>query len=119
MYEPGNGYTNLQNITIIANVGLPIVEEMFAGNDIDLSSSSTKVFVDENIIENPILSSYYWTMNRYNLSDVRIVSPSGGLNYNNPSSTLGVRPVIYLKSGTSTITFTGGEGTPNSPYVLQ
>ena len=36
-----------------------------------------------------------------------------------PTSANGVRAVIYLKSGTSAITFTGGEGTSNSPYELQ
>ena len=119
MYENGNSYTVPQSTTITANVGLPTIGEIFSGNDIDLSTSSTKTFVDVNTIENPTISNYYWTMNRYSSSSVRYVDYGGGLYYGGPASAAGVRAVIYLKSGTSAITFTKGEGTPNSPYVLQ
>ena len=119
MYENGNSYTVPQSTTITANVGLPTIGEIFSGNDIDLSTSSTKTFVDVNTIENPTISNYYWTMNRYSSSSVRYVDYGGGLYCGGPASAVGVRAVIYLKSGTSAITFTKGEGTPNSPYVLQ
>ena len=119
MYELANSYTVPQSTTITANIGLPTVGEMFSGNDIDLSTSSTKTFVDVNTIENPTVSSYYWTMNRYSSYYVRHVKYNGYLGTGSPSNTYGVRAVIYLKSGTSAITFTGGEGTPNSPYELQ
>ncbi len=112
-------YKDVQDETLEASVGLPIVGEMFSGNDIDLSTSSIKTFVDVNTIENPTTSDYYWTMNRYSSSDVRNVNYNGLLLDLSPSNNSGVRAVIYLKSGTSAITFTGGEGTPNSPYVLQ
>ena len=116
MYTYGDSYTVPQNTTITANIGLPTVGEMFSGNDIDLSTSSTKEFVDVSTIENPTISYYYWTMNRSSSSNVRYVSGLGSLS---PAATCGVRAVIYLKSGTSAITFTKGEGTPNSPYTLQ
>ena len=119
MYESANSYTVPQSTTITANIGLPTVGEMFSGNDIDLSTSSTKTFVDVNTIENPIAAISYWTMNRNSSSHVRCVSDYGHLYYYSPTNAGGVRAVIYLKSGTSAITFTGGEGTPNSPYVLQ
>ena len=119
MYEDGNSYTVPQSTTITANVGLPTVGEMFSGNDIDLSTSSTKTFVDVNTIENPIVSKYYWTMNRYSSSSVHNVDLSGPLYNNGPTLASGVRAVIYLKSGTSSINFSGGEGTAQSPYVLQ
>ena len=119
MYENGNSYTVPQSTTITANVGLPTIGEIFSGNDIDLSTSSTKTFVDVNTIENPTISNYYWTMNRYSSSNVRYVYYIGYLGSNSVSNAYGVRAVIYLKSGTSAITFTGGEGTPNSPYTLQ
>ena len=119
MYEAGNSYIVPQSTTINANVGLPTVGEMFSGNDIDLDTSSAKTFVDVGTIENPTASYYYWTMNRYSSSSVRYVSYDGYLINYSPSNAYGVRAVIYLKSGTSAITFTGGEGTPNSPYVLQ
>ncbi|HIS91169.1 MAG TPA: hypothetical protein IAC20_05915 [Candidatus Faecisoma merdavium] len=114
----GQNYEDVQDETLQASVGLPTVGEMFSGNDIDLSTSSTKIFVDVNTIENPTVSSYYWTMNRYSSSYVRYVHNYGYLNSISVTSTNGVRAVIYLKSGTSAITFTGGEGTAQSPYEL-
>ncbi len=118
MYEDGNSYTVPAATTISVNVGLPTVGEMFSGNDIDLSNSSTKTFVDVATIENSTASSYYWTMNRYSSSYVRFVSVNGLLSNDNPSNGYGVRAVLYLKSGTSALTFTGGEGTPQNPYTL-
>ena len=115
-YPGGASYTDVQDETLSASVGLPTVGEMFSGNDIDMGS--TKTFVDVATIENPTVSSYYWTMNRYSSSNVRIVN-FNGVNSYNPTDTYGVRAVIYLKSGTSALTFTGGEGTAESPYELQ
>ena len=118
MYESGNSYAVPQSTTITASIGLPTVGEMFSGNDIEVTTGSKK-FVDVNTIENPFVSAYYWTMNRYSSSYVREVYSNGTLSYSNPPLSHGIRAVIYLKSGTSTITFSTGEGTPNSPYVLQ
>ena len=118
-YLDGANYEDVQDETLEASVGLPTVGEMFSGNDIDLSTSSTKTFVDINTIENPTASNFYWTMNRFSSSNVRRVNRNGALVSSSVSSTGGVRAVIYLKLGTSAITFTGGEGTPNSPYILQ
>ena len=118
MYESGNSYAVPQSTTITASIGLPTVGEMFSGNDIEVTTGS-KIFVDVNTIENPFVSAYYWTMNRYSSSYVRDVYSNGTLSYSNPPLSHGIRAVIYLKSGTSTITFSTGEGTPNSPYVLQ
>ncbi len=118
-YPDWANYENVKDETLEVSVGLPTVGEMFSGNDIDLSTSSTKTFVDVNTIENPTASSYYWTMNRYSSSGVRYAAADGHVGDSSLSSGTGVRAVIYLKSGTSSITFTGGEGTPNSPYVLQ
>ena len=118
-YPSGANYTDIQDETLSANVGLPTVGEMFSGNDIDLSTSSTKRFVNVGTIENPTVSSIYWTMNRYSSSDVRRVNNYGTLNNNSPTDTFGARAVIYLKSGTSALTFTGGEGTAEQPYELQ
>ncbi len=120
MYEMGDNYTVPQATTITANVGLPTIGEIFSGNDIDLSISSTKTFVDVTIIENPTVSIGYWTMNRYDSSYyVHRVSYFG--NYLSVSVLVssGVRPTIYLKSGTSALTFTAGEGTAQEPYELQ
>ena len=119
-YVPGTGqnYKDVQDETLSANVGLPTVGEMFSGNDIDLSRSSTKTFVNVATIENPTVLDDYWTMNRYSSISVRIVD-NNGMNYSSPSNGFGVRAVIYLKSGTSALTFTGGEGTAEQPYELQ
>ena len=118
IYGAGNNYTVPAATTITASVGLPTVGEMFSGNDIDLSTSSTKTFVDVVTIENSTISSLYWTMNRYSSSVVRYVDYDGYLGSSDPSNSGGVRAVLYLKSGTSALTFTGGEGTPQSPYTL-
>ena len=118
-YSSGANYEDVQDETLEASVGLPTVGEMFSGNDIDLSTSSAKTFVDVNTIENPTASSGYSTMNRFRSPYVRRVHSDGSLSSSSVSSASGVRAVIYLKSGTSAITFTGGEGTPNSPYELQ
>ncbi len=111
----GQNYEDVQDETLQASVGLPTVGEMFSGNDIDLITSSTKIFVDVNTIENPTVSSDYWTMNRYSSSSVRYVYSNGLLSSNSPSLAYGVRAVIYLKNNLS---FTGGNGTAQNPYTL-
>ncbi len=117
----GQNYEDVQDETMEANVGLPTVGEMFSGNDIDMAYpvDGAKTIVDVNTIENPTASSYYWTMNRFSSSSVRYVSYLGDLGSSSVSSTFGVRAVIYLKSGLAALDFTGGEGTPNSPYEMQ
>ena len=119
-YPSRANYTDVQDETLQASVGLPTVGEMFSGNDIDLGTSSTKTFVNIATIENPTVSSDYWTMNRDSSSYVRSVGNDGNMgNYIIPSNTYGARAVIYLKSGTSALTFTGGKGTAEEPYNLQ
>ena len=120
-YPYGANYEDVQDETLEASVGLPTVGEMFSGNDIDVAypADGAKTFVDVNTIENPTASSLYWTMNRSSSSSVRRVDDTGELDSNSVAVSRSVRAVIYLKSGTSAITFTGGEGTPNSPYELQ
>ena len=119
-YPDGANYTDVQDETLSANVGLPTVGEMFSGNDIDMSSSATdpKVFVNVATIENPTVSIYYWTMNSLDSSFVCVVLGDGYIYYG-PAYSYGARAVIYLKSGTSALTFTGGEGTAESPYELR
>ena len=118
-YPSGANYEDVQDEILEASVGLPTIGEMFSGNDIDMAypADGVKTFVDINTIENPTAASWYWTMNRFSSSNVRSVNYRGSLISN--SLAFGVRAVIYLKSGTSAITFTGGEGTPQSPYELQ
>ena len=111
----GHNYTDIMNKILESSVGLPIVGEMFSANDIDLSLSSTKTFVDSDTIENLTISQDYWTMNSF-LPLVRCISLNGDLYYFENSYESGVRPVIYLKSG---LTFTSGEGTAQSPYTLE
>ena len=119
MYEKGNNYTMSQSSTIMSSIGLPTIGEMFSGNDVDLSTSTIKIFVDVNTIENPIASTYYWTMNRSSSSTVSVNIDYKGILHGNPSNLYGVRPVIYLKSGTSKLIFTGGKGTAQNPYILE
>ena len=114
MYQNGNSYTVPQNTTITTNIGLPTLGEMFSDNDIDLSTSSTKTFVDVSTIENSTISNYYWTMNRNSSSDVRSADNNGELRTGSPATVLGVRPVIYLKNNLELT----GEGTAQSPYEI-
>ena len=111
-------YVAVQDEILYATVGLPTVGEMFSGNDIDMGTSTSKSFVDINTIENATVSHNYWTMNRYSSSSVRDVYSNGYISSGFLSYSYGVRPVIYLKSGTSALTFTGGKGTAENPYTL-
>ena len=115
--ETGQNYLDVQDEILSANVGLPTIGEMFSGNDIDLGTSTTKSFVDISRVENATASSSYWTMNRVSSSYSRLIFDSGDLDgYNvEPTRTFGVRPVIFLKSD---LTFTGGDGTAQNPYIL-
>ena len=115
MYEPGADYASTTTM-FTGNIGLPSVGEMFSGNDIDMvyPTSNPKTFVDISKILNPALSSYYWLMNAYSSSYVRYVDNDGGLSYNSPSNSRGVRATWYI----SDITITGGNGTPAAPYTL-
>ncbi len=115
-YPNAANYKDVQDATLEANVGLPTVGEIFSGNDIDVSSSSTKFFVDANTIENNSSSKFYWTMNRYSPSEIRCVADTGSLNSYSSTELYGVRPVIYLKLG---LVFVGGEGTAQDPYRFQ
>lgn len=113
----GQNYLDIQDEEISANVGLPTVGEMFSGNDIDLGTSSTKYFVDTNTIENSTTSYTYWLMNRYDSSYVRGIYNDGDMSGSiNPTNSYGVRPVIFLKNN---LTFISGDGTAQSPYVLE
>jgi len=117
-YGRGVNYTAAQTPTYIGTVGLPVVGELFTANDIDLSTSTTKDFVNVNTIENPIASNWYWTMNAYSTSDVRSVNNTGNLNYIGVANAYGVRPVLYLNASSS-LTFANGEGTAENPFTLE
>ena len=120
-YEKNDSYTVVQETKITANIGLPTIGEMFSGNDIDMSypTDEEKIFVDINTIENPTVSSYYWTMNSNNGTTACYVDSNGRLNgflLNVSINLYGVRPVIFLKNN---LEFISGEGTAQSPYKLQ
>ena len=116
MTEYGNGANYANNTTqFTGNIALPSVGEMFSGNDIDLSTSSTKTFVDSAKIENPTVNNYYWLMNAYSSSNLHSVYYYGGLINGAPTFAFGVRPTWYIPN----ITITGGNGTPSSPYTLK
>ena len=109
-------YNAIQDETLEANVGLPMIGEIFSGNDIDLNTANKKTFVDINTIENDSVASFFWTMNRYNSTSVRSASYYGNYAYSQLTVSLGVRPVIFIKNNLS---FSGGNGTAQNPYTLQ
>ena len=113
--EEGQNFEDIKDEYIEASVGLPMAGELFCANDIDLSTSNVKTFVDINTIENPTITSHYWTMNRYDLSNVRSVEWDGSFNKYSNSFSNGVRPVIFIKNN---LNFNGGNGTAQFPYTL-
>ena len=114
--EIGKNYEDVQDESLEASIGLPTVGEMFSCNDIDMGSE--KKFVDKNVIENLNIADYYWLMNRTTSDIVLNVNNGGGANGAGQTNVTrsGVRPAIYLKLG---LIFSEGEGTAQSPYILQ
>ena len=113
--DVGQNYKVVQDETFQSNIGLSTVGEMFSGNDINLGASKT--FVDINTIENPTASDFYWLINRPNSHDGIIIGYQGWDSFTSSTNdSIGVRPVMFLKSG---LFFTGGEGTAQSPFTLE
>lgn len=117
LYGYGMDYSIVNNATYSGNVGLPVVGEIFSGNDIDVPypGVSTKVFVNVNTIENPTAASYFWVMNRYSTSYERDIYYEGFLGNSNVTEAYGTRPVLFLKNN---LTFVSGEGTAENPFIL-
>lgn len=122
-YKEGTNYTVIQETKYTGtwenpvNVGLPVAGEMFSGNDIDLSTSLTKTFVNVNTIENPTVESI-WTMNPSDQPLMIIINTNGNFSSGAtfPNSILGVRPVLFLNKN---LNFTSGDGTAENPFVLE
>ena len=119
MYEyksgVGQDFSKLNSQTINVNVGLPVIGEMFSGNDIDIGNSE-KTFVNQMVIENGNVGTGFWMMNAYNTTFyVWYTNLNGDLSYNSRSVSYGVRPTLYLKNNLS---FTSGIGTAEQPYII-
>lgn len=118
----GSGaHTSVQDETLSANIGLPTIGEMFAGNDIDLSSSSIKTFVDINTIENPVLSgeapsasTNYWISSYHSSVAYNYINNNGQLSNTYSGTNYGVRPSVYLNSWI----IASGDGSAENPYIL-
>ncbi len=122
-YLENANYKDVQNKTLQADIGLPVIGEMFSGNDIDVGlmkdAPKLESFTDLNTIENfdSFGSPMYSTMNKIG-EFINIIDSKGNIaTYWYPTTNdLRIRPAIYLKSD---LTFTGGNGTAQSPYILQ
>ncbi len=102
MYPSDYGYTYEKGISAACT-----------GNFVNCSSDSTKGWIRKGHE-----SEYQWTLTPRS-NDTQSVTLINLLGYVNPdwaSNEFAVRPVVYLKSGT---TFSGGTGTSNSPYILK
>ncbi len=114
----GDDYELVKETTFSSNIGLLTLGDLFSGNDIDISNSTTKTFVDVDKILNPTENTNYWLMNSYQYNSglwtYRIES-AGFLGNTSPSSVHGVRPSWYLKDN---LVITGGNGSANNPYQL-
>ncbi|HIR58958.1 MAG TPA: hypothetical protein IAB38_02810 [Candidatus Onthousia excrementipullorum] len=90
-----------------AKVGLLRIGELMTGQFERYAakggSSSTK------------LTTTYWTITPYSLSDILYLSASGYVNLTNLLGTSGVRPALNLKSN---VIITGGNGTKEHPFTL-
>lgn len=118
MYEfdkVGSSYVLVQTPTIISNVGLPTVGELFSSNDITLGYPSYSTIYDTSTLEDISASTIFWTMNRCGTSIICGISGNGYVGKAELSNVLGVRPTLYLKSN---LQFTGGSGTAQDPYTL-
>ena len=115
-------YNTIKSKQYQGNVGLPMVGEMFSGNDINLTFPATvpKSFVNTDVIENPTAAEYFWMMNpdsNSNPGRALLLHPRGYYTYN--PSTWGVRPTLFINKGTSDVlTFKSGNGTAEHPYIL-
>ena len=59
---------------------------------------------------------WWWALTPYSASEVRSVSPAGGISYQSSMTSYGSRPSINLKSAVKII---AGDGTVDNPYRLQ
>ena len=113
-------YHVVQQLKYTGNAGLPVVGEMFSGNDIDISTSAEKKFVNGLVIENPPAAINFWLMNGRQTSMFMNLSISyegmvGG-NKSMPLAKYGVRPVLFLNHN---LNFISGEGTAENPFTLE
>ena len=102
MYPSDYGYTYEKGISTTCT-----------GNLNSCSSDSSKGWIRKGHE-----SEYQWTLTPISVGATGVfrVGSDGSVNdYSGASSTRGVRPVVYLKSGT---TLGGGDGQETSPYII-
>lgn len=96
---------------------LMVDEVIFAGNDVNLLNENYYLFENAS-------TGWWWTITPMRYDDdgegrVFLVDYNYGANYNNfVSSTHMLRPSLSLKSGTL-LSSTSGDGTINSPYIIE
>ena len=62
------------------------------------------------------LTTHYWRLTPYSMSNVRYVYSDGTANSYAPSAAYGVRPSMNLKSN---VIITGGNGTKSDPFTIE
>jgi len=87
--------------TAVANIGLLRVGEMFTSQ---ITDSTRKKF---------------WLLTPNSTSDIRVIDTYSGLNMYSPSSNLGIRPSMYLKSNVVIASSNTGDGTYDHPYDIE
>ena len=93
-------------------VGLMTADEIvLAGGKYNVMN--TKYYLYNGYYNWTLSASYFNTNDAY--SFMWLMTPSGSIDHNSPTSVLGVRPVINLSSETL---LTGGSGTENDPYIV-
>ncbi|MEG1597690.1 MAG: hypothetical protein RR359_05395, partial [Bacilli bacterium] len=97
---------------VTSTFGLPKVGEMWASQNNNKTANYAKYIVQ-----------YYWTMTPFKTNNTLewSVDTGGGSFFNavvndNLNYNFGIRPCFFFKSD---VTINSGDGTPNSPYILQ
>ena len=102
LFDNNASYSNIKNSSILSNVGLPVLGELFSADNINLSSNS--------------ITNNFALMNTYDSKNIIYINSDGVLNKTYYTDRTGTRPVIYLRNN---LNITSGDGTENDPYEIE
>ena len=94
-------------LTTESKIGLLRMGELMAGQ------FDRYMIKGEN--SNTGLTTYYWTLTPFSSNQMRVIYDLGSANYYQPSSLLGIKPSLNLKSS---VIITGGLGTKEQPFEI-
>ena len=95
-------------LTTESKIGLLRMGELMAGQ------FDRYMIKGEN--SNTGLTTYYWTLTPFSSNQMRVIYDLGSANYYQPSSLLGIKPSLNLKSN---VVIIGGDGTKDNPFTIE